>query len=80
MLPTRQVAAWAVLVWSWAGIQPAPAAGAQGGGLAAVRSLDCTFTLMSVGTWTDGAPEAQLDDSELPSGSRRSTRRRRRPM
>ena len=61
----RQVAASAVLVWCCAGVQPALAAGAQGGGLADVRSLDCTFTLMSVGTWTDGAPEAKLDASEL---------------
>ena len=64
MLPTRQVAAWAVLVWCCAGVQPA--AGAQGAGLAGVRSLDCTFTLIAVGTWTDeGAPEAQVDASEL---------------
>ncbi len=65
MSPTRQVAAWAVLAWCCAGSQPAGAGGAQGGGLADVRSLDCTFALMSVGTWTDGAPEAQVDASEL---------------
>ena len=63
MSRTLQVAAWAVLVWCCAGIQPA---GAQGAGLAGVRSLDCTFTLIAVGTWTDaGAPEAQVDASEL---------------
>ena len=66
MSATRQVAAWAALVWCCAGFQPAPAAGAQGAGLADVRSLDCTFTLIAVGTWTDeGAPEAQVDASEL---------------
>ena len=65
MQTTRLVTVWAALVWCLAGMQPAPAAGAQGGGLADVRSLDCNFALMSVGTWTDGAPEAQLDDSEL---------------
>ena len=64
MSPTRRVAAWAVLAWCCVGIPPA-AAGGQGGGLADVRSLECTFTLMSIGTWTDGAPEAQVDASEL---------------
>ena len=66
MSATRQVAAWAALVWCCGGVQPAPADGAQGGGLADVRSLDCTFTLIAVGTWTDeGVPEAQVDASEL---------------
>ena len=66
MQRTRQVAAWAALVWCCAGIQPARAAGAQGGGLADVQSLECTFTLIAVGTWTDeGAPDAQVDASEL---------------
>ena len=66
MSATRQVAAWAALVWCCAGIRPAEAGGAQGAGLADVRSLDCTFKLIAVGTWTDeGAPEAQVDASEL---------------
>ena len=66
MSPTRQVAAWVVLVWCCTGVQTAPTAGAQDAGLADVRSLDCTFTLIAVGTWTDdGAPEAQVDASEL---------------
>lgn len=65
MLRTRQAMAWAVLVWCCAGIQPARAAGGQGGGLADVHTLECTFTLMSVGTWTDGATEAEVDTAEL---------------
>ena len=65
MSPTRRIAAWGVLAWCCAGIQPVHAAAAQDGGLADVRTLDCSFTLMSVGTWTDGAPEAQMDASEM---------------
>ena len=65
MRPTWQIAAWAALAWCCTAGQPAWAAGAQTGGLADVRSLDCTFTLMAIGTWTDGAPEAQVESPEL---------------
>ena len=66
MRPTRELATCvALLAWCWVSSEPASAGGAQGDGLAGVRSLDCTFTLLSTGTWTDGAPEAQVDSSDL---------------
>jgi hypothetical protein len=33
--------------------------------LAETTSLDCTFTTIATGTWTDGDAEASLDDSTL---------------
>ena len=72
MSPIRQVAACAALGWCLAG--PA-AAGAQDDRLAAAGSLDCSFTLIATGTWTDGDPEADVDAATCPSASRPSTRR-----
>ena len=62
---TRQVAAGVVLAWCCAGTLSAQAGGGRGDGLADATSLDCTFTLIATGTWTDGAPEAEVDASEL---------------
>ena len=62
---TRQVAAGIVLAWCCVGSLAVQGASAQGDRLADARSLDCTFTLIATGTWTDGAPEADLDASEL---------------
>ena len=62
MSPIRQVAAWAALGWCLAG--PAAAA-AQDDRLAAAGSLDCSFTLIATGTWTDGDPEADVDAATL---------------
>lgn len=62
MPPIRQAAAWATLGWWLAGAGPAAA---QDGRLAAARSLACSFTLMATGTWTDGAPAAELDAATL---------------
>ena len=65
MSPTRWIAAGVVLAWCCAGSLAAQGRGAQGEGLVDATSLDCTFTLMSTGTWTEGAPDAELDASEL---------------
>ena len=67
MSPTRarQVAAGMAVAWCWAGGLAVQGVGAQGGRLADVTSLDCNFTLMSTGTWTEGAPEAEIDATEL---------------
>ncbi len=40
-----------------------PASAAAQGGLADTTSLDCTFTVIATGTWTDGEAEASLDAS-----------------
>ena len=44
----------------------APAAEAgQDDRLMSVQDLACTFTLRATGTWTDGVPEAMLDEPDL---------------
>ena len=63
MSPIRRVAAGVALACCCAGAVAAQ--GGRGDRLAAARSLECTFTLIATGTWTDGAPEADLDAAEL---------------
>lgn len=65
MSPTRRVAAGVVLAGCCAGALPALAGGGQGDRLAEARSLDCAFTLIASGTWSDGAPEAGVDAADL---------------
>jgi len=59
------MAAVAALGWSLAAGPAARPGGAQEIALAAVRSLDCAFTLKAAGTWTADAPEATLEASTL---------------
>ena len=59
---TRCCAIWVALGCLGA-IQPAHAG--QADRLTSVRSLACTFTLQATGTWTDGIPEATLDESTV---------------
>ena len=54
--------AWLVTSLAW--LMPAQGVAAQGR-LGDVTGLECAFTMIATGTWTDGAAEAGLDASTL---------------
>ena len=66
MALNNHVLALGILVVGLVASQSALAGGAgQNNRLAAVNSLACTFSVMAIGTWADGKPEADLDTSML---------------